>query len=61
MIRDSCKGKIKMKLMFQGAEKQCYVSVLKVEITAKKKWIHLVFLYRLGENPMMLASNVIYQ
>ena len=33
-IRDSRKGKIKMKLMFQGEEKECYVSVLKVQITA---------------------------
>ena len=57
-IRDSRKGKIKMKLMFQGEEKECYVSVLKVQITAKKKWINLVLVYGLGETPMMLASNI---
>lgn len=57
-IRDSRKGKIKMKLMFQGEEKECYASVLKVQITAKKKWINLVLVYGLGETPMMLASNI---
>lgn len=57
-IRDSRKGKIKMKLMFQGEEKECYASVLKVQITAKKKWINLVLVYGLGETPMMLASHI---
>lgn len=57
-IRDSRKGKIKMKLMFQGEEKECYASVVKVQITAKKKWINLVLVYGLGETPMMLASNI---
>lgn len=42
-LRDSRKGKIKMNLMFQGEEKECYVSVMKVQITAKKKWINLIF------------------
>lgn len=36
-IRDSRKRKIKIKLMFQGEEKECYASVLKVQITAKKE------------------------
>lgn len=57
-IRDSRKGKVKIKLIFQGEEKECYVSVLKVQITAKKKWINLVLVYGLGETPMMLASNI---
>jgi hypothetical protein len=57
-IRDSHKGKIKMKLLFQGEEKECFVSVIKVQITAKKKWINLVLVYGLGETPMMLASNI---
>lgn len=57
-IRNSRKGKIKMKMMFQGEEKECYASVLKVQITAKKKWINLVLVYGLGETPMMLASNI---
>lgn len=57
-LRDAYKGKIKMNLMFQGEEKECYVSVLKVQITAKKKWINLVFVYGLSDTPMMLASNI---
>lgn len=57
-IRDSRKGKIKMNIMFQGETKECYVSILKVQITAKKKWINLVLVYGLGETPMMLASNI---
>lgn len=28
-----------MKLLFQGAEKECYASVIKVQITVNKKWI----------------------
>lgn len=47
-----------MKLMFQGEEKECYASVLKVQITARKRWINLVLVYGLGETPMMLASNI---
>ena len=57
-LRNAYKGKIKMKLKFQGEEKECYVSVVKVQITAKKKWINLVFVYGLSETPMMLASNI---
>ena len=51
-IRDSRKGKVQMKIFFQGEEKECYVSVLKVQITAQKKWINLILV------PMMLASNI---
>ena len=47
-----------MKLLFQGAEKECYASVIKVQITANKKWINLVLVYGLGETTMMLASNI---
>lgn len=47
-----------MKLFFQREEKDCYVSVLKVQITAEKRWIHLILVYGLGETPMMLASNI---
>ena len=57
-IRDSHKGKIKMKLLFQGEEKECMVSVIKAQITAEKKWINIIFLYGLSETPMMLASNI---
>ena len=57
-LRDSRKGKLKMNILFQGEEKECYVSVLKVQITAKKRWLNLVLVYGLGETPMMLASNI---
>ena len=57
-LRDSRKGKIKINLMFQGEKKECYISVLKVQITAKKKWINLVLVYGLSDTPMMLASNI---
>lgn len=57
-LRDSRKGKIKMNLMFQGEEKECYVSVMKVQITAKKKWINLILVYGLCDTPMMMASNI---
>ena len=57
-IRDSKKGKIKLNLMFQGETKECYVSILKVQITAKKKWLNLILLYGLSNTPMMLLSNI---
>ncbi len=57
-IRDSRKGKVKMKVLFQGKEKKCFVSVLRVQITAKRKWLNLVLVYGLGETPMMLATNI---
>ena len=57
-LRDSFKGKIGMKLIFQGEEKECKVSVLKAQITAEKKWINVVFVYGLSETPMILASNM---
>ena len=57
-LRDAFKGKIKMNIMFQGEEKECMASVIKVQITAKKKWINLIFVYGLSETPMMIASNI---
>ena len=44
--------------MFQGEEKECNVSAVRVQITAKKKWINVLFVYRLSDTPMMLASNI---
>ena len=29
-----------------------------MQITAKKKWINVLFLYGLSDTPMMLASNI---
>ena len=57
-FRDALKGKINIKLLFQGEEKECKVSIIKSQITANKKWINLIFVYGLSETPMMLASNI---
>ena len=57
-LRDAFKGKVKIKLMFQGEEKECNVSAVRVQITAKKKWINVLFVYGLSDTPMMLASNI---
>ena len=57
-LRDAYKGKIKINIKFQGEEKECFISVKRVQITAKKKWINLILVYGLGETPMMLASNI---
>ena len=56
-LRDSRKGKIKTTVLFQGEQKECYISHLNVQITAAKKNLRLVLVYGLGEKPMMLASN----
>ena len=57
-LRDSRKGKIKMDIILQVEKKQCFVSVLKVQITANKRWVNLVLVYGLGETPMVLATNI---
>lgn len=58
-LRDAFKGKIKMKLMFRGEEKECLASVCRAQITAKKKWINVIFVYGLSDTPMMIASNIL--
>ena len=57
-LRDAFKGKVKIKLMFQGEEKECTVSAARIQITAKRKWINVLFVYGLSDTPMMLASNI---
>ena len=57
-LRDAFKGKVKITLMFQGEEKECAVSAIRAQITAKKKWINILFVYGLSDTPMMLASNI---
>lgn len=56
-LRDSRKGKIKTTVLFQGQEKECYISHLNVQITAAKKNMRLLLVYGLGNQPMMLATN----
>lgn len=58
-LRDSRKGKIKTKVLFQGEEKDCYISHINCQITASKKNMYLVLIYGLSETPMMLATNKI--
>ena len=57
-LRDAYKGKLKFNIMFQNVEKECLISVIKVQITASKKWINIFFVYGLSDTPMMLASNI---
>ncbi|WP_244834428.1 transposase [Clostridium sp. BJN0001] len=58
-LRDSRKGKIKTKVLFQGEEKDCYISHINCQITAAKKNMYLVLIYGLSQTPMMLATNKI--
>ena len=59
ILRDSRKGKIKTKVLFQGEEKECYISHINCQITAAKKNMYLVLIYGLSQTPMMLATNKI--
>jgi len=56
-LRDSRKGKIKTTVLFEGEQKECYISHINTMITASKNPMHLVLVYGLGEVPMMLATN----
>ena len=56
-LRDSHKGKIKTKVMFDGKKRDCWISHLNVKITAGKQPMKLILVYGLGEVPMMLATN----
>lgn len=56
-LRNRRKGKVKLKVSYQGKEHEAYLSHVKVKITASKKDIYLVLVYGLGEHPMMLATN----
>ena len=52
------KGKVKINLQFQNEMKECYATCIKVKITANKSNINLVLLYGLGEEPLIIATNV---
>ncbi|HHU81178.1 MAG TPA: transposase, partial [Acholeplasmataceae bacterium] len=56
-LRDSRKGKIKTRIMFQKEIKDCYITHLNVKTSASKKEMRLVLVYGLGETPMMLLTN----
>ena len=56
-LRDTRKGKYKTTVRFHGEKKDCYLTSLTVQITESKRPIHVIFVYGLGETPMMLATN----
>ena len=53
----SRKGKFKTTVLFQGEEKECYVSHINAQITASKKPIRIILVYGLSDKPLMLAKN----
>jgi hypothetical protein len=53
----SRKGKFKTVLRFRSGDRECYISVLNVQITQSRRPLRLVMVYGLGEMPMMLATN----
>jgi hypothetical protein len=56
-LANSRKGKFRTTLKFRSGDKECYISVLNVQITQSKRPLRLVMVYGLGEMPMMLATN----
>lgn len=51
------KGKVKLPLFYKGKIREAYLSHVKIQITASRKEIYLVLVYRITEQPMMLATN----
>lgn len=56
-LRNRRKGKVKLPLLYRGKMHEAYLSHVKVQITASRKDIYLVFVYGITEHPMMLATN----
>lgn len=56
-LRNRRKGKVKLPLFYKGKMHNAYLSHVKVQITASRKDIYLVFVYGITEHPMMLATN----
>ncbi len=56
-LRNRRKGKVKTSVFYKGKEHEAYLSHVKVQITASRKDIYLVFVYGITEHPMMLATN----
>lgn len=51
------KGKLKVPLIYRGVEHDAYLSHIRVQITAAKRYINLILVYGITEHPMMLATN----
>ena len=57
-VYESRKGKVKMHLLFQGEEKDVYISYTRVILPADKKEYTLIFVYGLGKSEkFMLLTN----
>lgn len=56
-LRDSRKGKIKANVMFEGKNQPCYITCINTQITESRRPLKVIFVYGLGEKPMMLATN----
>lgn len=56
-LRDSRKGKITANVMFDGKKQPCYITCINSQITESRKQIKVIFVYGLGDTPMMLATN----
>lgn len=56
-LRNRRKGKIKTPVFYKGKKREAYLSHVKVQITASRKDIYLVFVYGITKHPMMLATN----
>lgn len=56
-LRNRRKGKVKTNVFYKGKDHEAYLSHVKVQITASRKDIYLVLVYRITEHPMMLATN----
>lgn len=46
-----------MKLFYKGREHDAYLSHVKVQITASRKYVCLVLVYGITQHPMMLITN----
>lgn len=57
VLRDSRKGKIKTNVMFEGKKQDCYITCINSQITESRNNIKIIFVYGLGDTPMMLATN----
>ncbi len=44
-------------MFYKGKKQEAYLSHVKVQITASRKYIYLVLVYGITEHPMMLSTN----
>ena len=56
-LRNRRKGKVKLPLFYKDKMHDAYLFHVKVQITASRIDIYLVFVYGITDHPMMLATN----